>query len=199
MICHSPRPSVSRPRRRAGVATPPRRAATPAALPFSVLRRTKCNESPAKTSCESKKPTRCYHSNQQYSIIALTDNTGAITERYAYSAYGEPVFVSATGTLLADSAEDNRYTYTGREWDEGLELYHFRARMYDAGSGRFLGRDPISYDSGPLLYAFLLNSPFGYVDPFGLMSLQECKQMVTGKRPEQLGVKWPACNVSPGR
>ncbi|XZE56132.1 RHS repeat domain-containing protein [Planctomycetaceae bacterium SH139] len=100
--------------------------------------------------------TLYYHSNQQYSIIALTDNTGAIAERYAYSAYGEPVFVSATGTVLADSAEDNRYTYTGREWDEGLGLYHFRARMYDSESGRFLGRDPLHYaDSKGLTHAML--------------------------------------------
>ncbi|XZE56135.1 RHS repeat domain-containing protein [Planctomycetaceae bacterium SH139] len=112
--------------------------------------------------------TLYYHRNQQYSIIALTDNTGAITERYAYSAYGEPVFVSATGTVLADSADDNRYTYTGREWDGGLGLYHFRARMYDAGSGRFATRDPIKYLDGESLYRcriFLAN-----VDPQGTIA-----------------------------
>src|SRR6056297_1058378 len=110
--------------------------------------------------------TLYYHRNQQYSIIALTDNTGSITERYAYSAYGEPVFVSATGTVLADSAEDNRYTYTGREWDEGLGLYHFRARMYDAGSGRFLGRDPIGFDGSKWnLLEYVGSSPMTRVDP----------------------------------
>lgn len=66
-----------------------------------------------------------YNRNQQYSIIALTDGVGAIAERYAYSAYGEPVVMDGAGTVTGSS--DNRYTYTGREWDSALELYHYRA------------------------------------------------------------------------
>jgi RHS repeat-associated protein len=82
---------------------------------------------------------RYFHRNQQYSITALTDGTGGIVERYAYTAYGQPTFLDGSGTVLTSSAEDNRYTYTGREWDEVLGLYHYRARMYDATEGRFLG------------------------------------------------------------
>jgi RHS repeat-associated protein len=102
-------------------------------------------------------------------VIALTDGTGAIAERYAYSAYGEPVFVSAPGTVLADSANDNRYTYTGREWDEEVSLYHFRARMYDAESGRFTSIDPASYDGSKWnLREFLNGRPIIKLDPYGL-------------------------------
>ena len=86
---------------------------------------------------------RYYHRNQQYSITALTDSNGNVTERYAYTAYGTPTITDAAGTTLTTSADNNRYTYTGREWDESLDLYHYRARMYDAISRRFLGRDPI--------------------------------------------------------
>jgi len=43
---------------------------------------------------------------------------------------------------MATSAKNNRYMYTGREWDEDLGLYYFRARMYDPYSGRFCSRDP---------------------------------------------------------
>jgi RHS repeat-associated protein len=133
--------------------------------------------------------TLYYHRNQQYSIIALTDNTGSITERYAYSAYGEPVFVSATGTVLADSAEDNRYTYTGREWDEGLGLYHFRARMYDAGSGRFLGRDPIGYADSINSYANVFC--IAETDPSGLVTteLRELNCQGCGKAAVQWKVR----------
>jgi RHS repeat-associated protein len=105
-----------------------------------------------KTNCHSKTTNRFHHRNQQYSVIALTDGSGAIAERYAYSAYGKAVFTNATGTVLADSAKDNRYTYTGREWDEDLSLYHFRARMYDAESGRFCGRDSLGYVDAENLY-----------------------------------------------
>jgi RHS repeat-associated protein len=102
-------------------------------------------------------------------VIALTDGSGAIAERYAYSAYGEPVFTNAAGTVLAESAKDNRYTYTGREWDEELSLYHFRARMYDAGSGRFCGRDEAPLPHNVLfLYSYVMARPYYFVDPFGL-------------------------------
>jgi RHS repeat-associated protein len=112
--------------------------------------------------------TLYFHRNQQYSIIALTDDTGAVEERYAYSAYGEPVFTNASGMVLSDSAEDNRYTYTGREWDADLALYHFRARMYDPESGRFLGRDPIGYRASLNLYQVVDGHSLSYVDPTGL-------------------------------
>jgi RHS repeat-associated protein len=81
--------------------------------------------------------------NQQYSITAVSDGGGSVVERYAYSAYGQVTFADASGSEISNSAIANRYIYTGREWDEGLSLYHFRARMYDAVCGRFCGRDPL--------------------------------------------------------
>jgi hypothetical protein len=36
-----------------------------------------------------------YHRNQQYSVTAVTTSTGAVAERYAYSAYGEPTVLTA--------------------------------------------------------------------------------------------------------
>ena len=107
--------------------------------------------------------------NQQYSIIALTNSAEGIVERYAYSAYGEPVFATGAGVVLTESAKDNRFTYTGREWDEELGLYHFRARMYDAESGRFPSRDPIAFDGSPWnSYEFVAAMPLVFVDPTGL-------------------------------
>ena len=96
---------------------------------------------------------RYYHRNQQYSITAITDGGGAVVERYAYTAYGQVTFTDASGTVQAASASNNRYTYTGREWDHGLSLYHYRARMYDAITGRFCSRDPIGYKDGQNLYS----------------------------------------------
>jgi RHS repeat-associated protein len=86
-----------------------------------------------------------YHRNQQYSITAITTSAGAISERYAYTAYGLPTILDASASVLSSSAISNRYTYTGREWDETLALHHFRARWMSPIAGRFLGRDPIGY------------------------------------------------------
>lgn len=66
------------------------------------------------------------------------------------------------------SSSNNRYTYTGREWDAGLSLYHFRARMYDPAAGRFVSRDPIGYTDGANSYAHLLGETLTSTDPTGL-------------------------------
>ena len=88
------------------------------------------------------------HSNQQYSITAITTSAGAIAERYAYSAYGEPTICDSSGSPLATQASSlgNRYSYTGREWDATVGLHHFRARRMSPKTGRFLGRDPIGFE-----------------------------------------------------
>jgi len=90
---------------------------------------------------------RYYHHNQQYSITTVSDGGGSVVERYAYSAYGQVTIFDDSGSQISNSEISNRYTYTGREWDEGLSLYHYRARMYDAVGGRFVSRDPIGFRS----------------------------------------------------
>ena len=72
--------------------------------------------------------------------------------------------------MLTASAEDNRYTYTGREWDETLGLYHYRARMYDATEGRFCSRDPIGYEGSRWnVYEYVNGAPTIGRDPTGLV------------------------------
>ncbi len=89
-----------------------------------------------------------YHRNQQYSVTALTDASGSVLERYAYSAYGVPTFCNPSGVKLQTSNFAIRHTYTGREWDNDIQQYHYRARMYDPALGRFCSRDPIGYGDG---------------------------------------------------
>ena len=67
--------------------------------------------------------TRSFCCNHQYSITAVTTSTGSIAERYAYSAYGQPTILDASASVLSSSAINNRYTYTGREWDATLGLH----------------------------------------------------------------------------
>ncbi len=107
--------------------------------------------------------------NQQYSITAVTTSTGSIAERYAYTAYGQPTILDASASVLSSSAISNRYTYTGREWDATLALYHFRARWMNSVAGRFLGRDPIGYEDGVSLHQ--LNVNLSSLDPEGLAEL----------------------------
>jgi RHS repeat-associated protein len=106
--------------------------------------------------------------NQQYSITAVTTSTGSIAERYAYSAYGQPTVLDASASVLSSSAINNRYTYTGREWDATLGLHHFRARWMSPSAGRFLTRDPIGFEGSPWgLYEFAGGRALMSVDPTG--------------------------------
>ena len=111
-----------------------------------------------------------YCCNQQYSVTAITTATGAIAERYAYTAYGLPTILNASATIIASSAISNRYTYTGREWDATLGLHHFRARWMSPIAGRFLGRDPIGFEGSQYnLSEFLGGKPIDSADPTGLL------------------------------
>jgi RHS repeat-associated protein len=109
-----------------------------------------------------------YHRNHQYSVTAVTTSAGAIAERYAYTAYGLPAILDASASVLSSSAINNRYTYTGREWDTTLGLHHFRARWMSPSAGRFLGRDPIGFDGGAYgIYEYCHTKPLIYMDPTG--------------------------------
>ena len=93
-----------------------------------------------------------YHRNHQYSVTAITTSIGAVAERYAYTAYGQPTILDASGTVLQTSNFSLRTSYTGREWDATLGLHHFRARWMSGLTGRFFTRDPIGYADGKNLY-----------------------------------------------
>jgi len=134
-----------------------------------------------------------FHGNQQYSVTAITNSSAGVVERYAYQAYGEPTILDASASVLSSSSISNRYTYTGREWDGTIGLYHFRARWMSGLTGRFLTRDPIATvknltregDLGYLrkpptidfdilmqalnLFQYVGSSPFSRVDPSGLL------------------------------
>ncbi|WP_182871448.1 RHS repeat domain-containing protein, partial [Rhodopirellula sp. JC639] len=157
MLCHrsSRRPTLQRrlARLRAGGVKPC--ADSKQRRSCKSLRQQTC--SPGKSRPESDKPsikfTVRYLRTQQYSITALTDSSGTIKERYAYDAYGRLSIFDGSGTARTTTTEGNRYAYTGREWDEEFELYHFRARMHDPISGRFCSRDPIGHVDGMSLTA----------------------------------------------
>jgi RHS repeat-associated protein len=106
--------------------------------------------------------TKSYYSrNQQFSITALTDDSGQLVERYAYDAYGNTITMSPVGGMLANSSVDNPFAYTGRFLHNDLDLMYFRARYYDPNTGEFLSRDPLEYVDGMSQYR-------GYFVPNGM-------------------------------
>jgi RHS repeat-associated protein len=102
------------------------------------------------------------------SVHALVDESGNIVERYEYDAWGRITVFNAAGDELSKSAIGNRYCFQGREIDWSTGLYYFRARWYDAITGRWLSNDPSGIAGGFNQYIFCANNPFNAVDSWGL-------------------------------
>jgi RHS repeat-associated protein len=92
--------------------------------------------------------TTFYSADGHGSTRLLTDGSGAITDTYAYEAFGTQL----SHTTTSAQPTFNRYRYTGEQFDDDLGLYYLRARYLNPDSGRFWsmdsyegrGRDPLS-------------------------------------------------------
>ena len=103
------------------------------------------------------------------SVLALTDESGALVESYSYDAWGRVLGVyDGGGVEIAESSVGNRILWQGREYSWSTGLYYFRARWYDPITGRWLSNDPIGIAGGLNQYAFVGNNPVNAVDPLGL-------------------------------
>jgi RHS repeat-associated protein len=98
---------------------------------------------------------------------------GAITDRYAYTAFGESDPAGSSGNTSGNT--DNNYRYTGEQLDPNLGFYYLRARYMDARVGRFVGMDTFDgHANDPLsLHKYLANQddPVNRHDPSGRESL----------------------------
>ena len=109
-----------------------------------------------------------YHANSLGSIAAITDSNGAVVERYQYNAYGETSIFAANGLdPLTTSQIGNSYGFTGRRLDSETGFYYYRARYYAPQRGRFIQRDPLGYQDGMGVYAYVGNNPVNFIDPMG--------------------------------
>ncbi len=76
-----------------------------------------------------------------------------------------------------NSADDVRKQYTGYERDDESGLDFAQARYYNSNHGRFTSVDPLTASAtirNPQTfnrYSYVLNSPYKFVDPLGLISV----------------------------
>ena len=105
-----------------------------------------------------------YLDNQLGSVTALMNDAGQVIESYSYDVYGAVTAYDSSGQRIPVTNYDNRYLFTGREYNWRTGLYHYRARTYHPYLGHFLSRDPAEI----LLYDYVRCAPTVATDPTGL-------------------------------
>jgi RHS repeat-associated protein len=120
-----------------------------------------------------------YHFDSLGSTVALTNQSGAITDRYAYDPFGR--IVGRTGTA------DNPFTFNGRDGvvDDGNGLYFMRVRFYAPELMRFIQKDQV-FDGVIVVtqslnrHAFAMGNPVQFVDPNGDVDEEQASWLLAG-------------------
>ena len=101
------------------------------------------------------------------STRALTNPSGAITDRYSFDAYGQML----GGDPGATNAPTTDLLFSGEQYDPDLQQQYLRARYYDQSNGRFNRVDPFGGNNGDPQslhkYAYCHSDPVLLVDPSG--------------------------------
>jgi RHS repeat-associated protein len=106
-----------------------------------------------------------YLTDRQGSVTKVANGSGSVIDTLAYDGFGNV-------TSESNTANGDRYKYTGREWDDVTKLQYNRARYYDAATGSWVGMDPTGFIAGDTnLYRYVGNSGPNRTDPSGLRAI----------------------------
>jgi RHS repeat-associated protein len=96
--------------------------------------------------------------------IHQIDTQGNIKTSIRYRPFGEIHSLEGDDTV--------QQKFTGKEWDDSLQLYYFGARYYDPVLGRFITQDtqlgaPMGQHDALHRYCYTTNDPTNLIDPDG--------------------------------
>ena len=122
------------------------------------------------------------HTDRLSSVVNLSDQYGRVTARVDYTDWGE---VRKYTDITVDQGFRRllpEITYATHEYDDVLNQFYAKARMYDAENKRFTAIDPIldpagydisSYVADPMQlvqYLYVKDNPIRYTDSLGLVN-----------------------------
>ncbi len=128
-----------------------------------------------------------YHYGVTGSVVALTDSTGQVVERYNYDPYGNLSINSDYGDL-SYSTVGNPYTFGGMRLDEETYLYEHHSQFFNSELGRSLNKMEVGHYSGAAVVAAPKTSNFLYTD----ISSKNTKKRTLGlgSTEEKVLIQW---------
>ncbi len=121
---------------------------------------------------------RYYITDALGSVLALTDDTGAVTDTYAYDEYG--ILIASIGSTY------NPQGFTGQYYDGETRFCYLRNRHYAPEQGCFIRRDPTGSMGIASQYLYADNDPTTFSDPLGLY---DCASSLKGMKNIVLNLK----------
>jgi len=142
-----------------------------------------------------------------WNVTALVNTSGAVQQRFVYTAYGLPVFLNSSFTAASNTA-GWEVLYAGYRFEIATSLMHVRHRVLNVALGTWIQRDPMGYADTANLYMYAAGMALTMTDPAGLvvpvwvgaalLLLLGClKGAVTGLTAQAL-YDWIFNNVPPG-
>ena len=101
-----------------------------------------------------------YHNDHLGTPQVLTDDTGGIAWKAAYTPFGEAVASIQT--------VENPFRFPGQYYDSETGLHYNYFRYYDPSTGRYVTPDPIGLEGGINLFLYVAANPVRWIDPLGL-------------------------------
>ncbi|MGH7138513.1 MAG: hypothetical protein ACREHD_22410, partial [Pirellulales bacterium] len=78
-----------------------------------------------------------------WNVTAIVGSAETVSERYVYSAYGEPLFLSAAFAGIGSSTYAWECLFAGYRWDGAITAYSVRRRVLLPLLGTWLSRDSV--------------------------------------------------------
>ena len=60
------------------------------------------------------------------------------------------------------------WRFSSKRLDEESDLINFGRRFYNPAAARWISPDPLGFEAGPNLYAYVCNNPISRIDLYGL-------------------------------
>ena len=126
--------------------------------------------------------TRFLHQDALGSVTTVTDELGAVEQRFTFDAWGQRT--QTLTTRAANSGGAITRGFTDHEHLDDFGLIHMNGRVYDPTLGRFLSADTIVQAPGNSQsynrYSYCINNPVNLTDPSGHSFLGDVLPAVIG-------------------